>query len=492
MENTELEQLVRDAQKHVSEHNERVRASRPKSAADGAKQGLRDFVGGIGVGVTGLVGVPIASVYAAPKDKKLLGAVQGVVGGLAVAIGAPVAGTVSGVQKVREGIKAGKANKNAKAIEAEHGPQYSTIDGIPSSLSAEEVQQNIAADREAYLKERQNLYHGFVDDISAPVGASRDSSSSTSSVPLPMPKDVELYDVLGVSYTASASDIRRAYHKRSLATHPDRNPGSDGEEFKRVSQAFQILSNDEKRLAYHRSGVDGIDDDDIVSAEVLFSLMLMPKGFKPIIGDAAHAAYLGMASKENSAPEPSALHKITAEIEEFNKKRVGELSELLKLRVEPFVQGRGAEFVAFAEREVQILSAEPLGRDVLHCVGYAYSSKAKLLRGKQSSIPLRAFFSELADTGAVLRREVRTAQSVLALHIEDLEAENSGSLDHEDSERRKIVTGLSAVFLSSLVDIQSVLREVVEKCCADPTVSKEVNLKRIEAVHALGSIFMAA
>lgn len=61
-----------------------------------------------------------------------------------------------------------------------------------------------------------------------------------------------LYDVLGVSKDASDEDVKRAYKKIALDSHPDRNPGDAAAEakFKEASGAFAVLSDKEKRAAY--------------------------------------------------------------------------------------------------------------------------------------------------------------------------------------------------------------------------------------------------
>jgi DnaJ-class molecular chaperone len=65
-----------------------------------------------------------------------------------------------------------------------------------------------------------------------------------------------LYDVLGVAKTASADDIRKAYRKLARRHHPDVNPGdkTSEETFKRVSAAYDVLSDDKKRAAYDEFG----------------------------------------------------------------------------------------------------------------------------------------------------------------------------------------------------------------------------------------------
>lgn len=64
------------------------------------------------------------------------------------------------------------------------------------------------------------------------------------------------YDVLGVSKDASDSDIKKAYRKLAMKYHPDRNPDDKvaEEKFKELGQAYEVLSDEDKRSAYDRMG----------------------------------------------------------------------------------------------------------------------------------------------------------------------------------------------------------------------------------------------
>src|ERR1700731_3068869 len=67
---------------------------------------------------------------------------------------------------------------------------------------------------------------------------------------------VDYYEVLSVSRDASDQELKASYRKLAMQYHPDRNPGdpSAEEKFKECSEAYQILSDPEKRAAYDRYG----------------------------------------------------------------------------------------------------------------------------------------------------------------------------------------------------------------------------------------------
>ncbi|MDR2341204.1 MAG: molecular chaperone DnaJ [Puniceicoccales bacterium] len=71
----------------------------------------------------------------------------------------------------------------------------------------------------------------------------------------------DYYDLLGVSQNATAEEIKKAYRKKAVQYHPDKNPGdkSAEEKFKQIAHAYEVLGNPQKRATYDKVGSAAFD-----------------------------------------------------------------------------------------------------------------------------------------------------------------------------------------------------------------------------------------
>lgn len=105
----------------------------------------------------------------------------------------------------------------------------------------------------------------------------------------------DYYEILEISKGASKEEIKKAYRKQALKYHPDKNPGSKEaeEKFKEAAEAYEVLSNDEKRARYDKYGHAGMGNNmgggfgGGMTMEDIFS------SFGDIFGDAFGGAFGG-------------------------------------------------------------------------------------------------------------------------------------------------------------------------------------------------------
>ena len=71
----------------------------------------------------------------------------------------------------------------------------------------------------------------------------------------------DYYEILGVERSADEREIKKAYKRLAMKYHPDRNPDNpeSEEKFKEAKEAYEILSDAQKRAAYDKFGHAGVD-----------------------------------------------------------------------------------------------------------------------------------------------------------------------------------------------------------------------------------------
>ncbi len=105
----------------------------------------------------------------------------------------------------------------------------------------------------------------------------------------------DYYEVLGVERSATEEEIKKAYRKKAIQYHPDKNPGDkDAEEkFKEAAEAYDVLSNPDKRARYDRYGHAGVSGSAAGGNAGGFSMEDIFSQFGDIFGDAFGGAFSG-------------------------------------------------------------------------------------------------------------------------------------------------------------------------------------------------------
>jgi molecular chaperone DnaJ len=117
--------------------------------------------------------------------------------------------------------------------------------------------------------------------------------------------DRDYYEILGVPRTATEEEIKKAYRKAALKYHPDRNPGDKEAErkFKDAAEAYEVLSDTEKRKRYDqfgREGLHGFATHGFASAEDIFS------AFSDVFADSIFDDFFGVGRRQSRRPERGA------------------------------------------------------------------------------------------------------------------------------------------------------------------------------------------
>ncbi|MEW6703170.1 MAG: molecular chaperone DnaJ [Bacteroidota bacterium] len=134
----------------------------------------------------------------------------------------------------------------------------------------------------------------------------------------------DYYEVLGVGKNASQDEIKKAYRKLAMQYHPDRNPGDKQaeENFKEAAEAYEVLSNEEKRAKYDRFGHSGLKGDPdlhgFTNVNDIFShfsdIFSGAFGGSSIFDDFFGSSSSQQRSRQRSAGQPGADLKITLKL----------------------------------------------------------------------------------------------------------------------------------------------------------------------------------
>jgi len=355
-------------------------------------------------------------------------------------------------------------------------------------------------------------------------------------------KDREYYDLLGISTNATTGEIKKGYYKKARSCHPDKNRDDPEahKKFQELSQAYNVLSDEELRAKYDKNGKSENNAEDMknnMDPMVFFNVMFGSTLVEPYIGELwianaadsmfkmspeeleqfSHPEVGGDDSantnkEESQAKEKEKLNAVEEELALKMAKRPVQCAKNLRTRVEKFEKLDETDTEAIKtfveschEEAVQIAQGEQ-GDKYLRAIGFALEVCAQEYIGHETSIfggvvagamrgasalkgNMKVLGAGIKAASAGVRAMAQAEELKREMEEQGGEIDDDGAIQMQESIEGSLPVFLELAWAINKRDIQSTLRKVCKKLFNDASVPKEVRLRRAQAVRLLGKEF---
>ncbi len=466
--------------------------SRPKNALAGIGSGLKFMGGGIVAGAAALVSAPVIGA----KEEGAMGLLKGVAKGVGGFVGLTVAGAAVGVTQVVRGVAntpeaISKGSRRDYKWDKEKGEWIKDV-YVLRDLVDQAVKEEADSD-----DEERNQRTG---------GSTNGQGPSSTQV-----KDSHYYDLLGVEHTATTQDIKKAYYKKAMQIHPDKNPSPEAnKQFQQLSQAYQVLSDPDSRRRYDLSGErnesNPMNPEDL-DVGIFFAGLFGSLKFEPYVGE------LSLSGLAKNIMRDMKHHQQEAQGVEVDltgapsgpvmkrrqRRRVVFCARNLKEKIDSWVSDRNEQtFVREMYLEAVELSKASFGLQLLRTLGFVYAYVAEKFLAEQKGQYLTRKWASWKSTGRNYSNMASMAsnvtKSMIAVNKFANATSREGGEQPSQTQMRDFMQGTLPLLLDTAwsmvqMDVEETTKAAAKMVLKDVGVCWQIRMRRAYALRRLGRIF---
>eukprot|EP01125_Pyxidicula_operculata_P022241 TRINITY_DN898_c0_g1_i1.p1 TRINITY_DN898_c0_g1~~TRINITY_DN898_c0_g1_i1.p1 ORF type:complete len:266 (-),score=79.88 TRINITY_DN898_c0_g1_i1:251-1048(-) len=248
--------------------------------------------------------------------------------------------------------------------------------------------------------------------------------------------------------------------------------------FKLISEAYAVLSDEEKRKVYDKFGVDAVrDSEQAMDPSIMFKVIFGGGCFDEIFGELLFAKMMTLTMELEGNETEEAYEKVGKIIEEFQIQRVEKLVEHLSTLLDNYIAGKDKDWKSLQEGVTEKLEA-PGGPALLESVSYIYIQEAKKQMGVFSGV-----IANIQETTHNVKQNFALVKAAVKLQIAQDKLEEQGATDEGLDEVAS--HSINTIWRMGKIEIEKTIREVCQAVLKDKTTRK----KRANALKDLGEFY---